>query len=45
MSCCLRSQVIDYYREKGAVSDIQAGRESKQVTEDIRTVLKATADS
>ena len=33
-------QVIDYYRKKGAVSDIKADQESKRVAGDIATVLK-----
>lgn len=38
-------QVVDYYRKKGAVSDIKAEQDSERVQADIRTVLKDTARS
>jgi adenylate kinase len=37
--------VVDYYRKKGAVSDIKAEQDSERVQADIRTVLKDTARS
>lgn len=43
--CALPAQVVDYYRKKGAVSDIKADQDSERVTDDIRTVLKDTARS
>lgn len=37
--------MVDYYRKKGAVSDIKAEQDSERVQADIRTVLKDTARS